>query len=367
MSLPAVKKERNSAVELLRIIAMYMIVVYHCTLQSGFDLESASFGLQKFTYEILQTGAIGVDIFVLITGFFGYKSGSNPKKIISLLLEVEFYSILVGVCMILTGDEELSASYVLHTLFPTTFKQYWFFTAHIVLMLLSPYINKFIAAVSRADHLKLIAVMIVLWGVIPFFTDQDFYFNEVITVIMLYIIGAYLGKYSDNVLAKGRNAEILTVICSVLLAGGVLACGIAGKYVPAVKNLSPHFYVRLSPLVIGLAAGLLATFTKMNFRSGFINKVASCTFAVYLIHYNPYFCSVLWKKYLKSVDYVYTKYWFLYLLISTVVVFAACIIIEFIRKSTIEKPLNNLAGKIYDKAEKFVIKIIDSIKKKIHA
>ena len=124
--------------------------------ESGFDLESASFGLQKFTYEILQTGAIGVDIFVLITGFFGYKSGSNPKKIISLLLEVEFYSILVGVCMILTGDEELSASYVLHTLFPTTFKQYWFFTAYIVLMLLSPYINKFIAAVSRADHLKLI-------------------------------------------------------------------------------------------------------------------------------------------------------------------------------------------------------------------
>ena len=139
--------------------------------------------------------------------------------------------------MLLTGDAKLSASFILHTLLPATFKQYWFFTAYIVLMLLSPYINKFIAAVSRTDHLKLIAVMIVMWSIIPFITDQDFYFNEVITMIMIYIIGAYLGKYSDNVLKKGRNAELLTVICSALLAVSVVVCGVAGKYVSAFKNL----------------------------------------------------------------------------------------------------------------------------------
>ena len=367
MTLPAVKKERNSAVELLRIIAMYMIILYHYVIYNGFDLENAEFGLQKFTYQIFHTGAIGVDIFILITGFYSYKSASAPKKIINLLLEAEFYSIFTGACMLLTGDVKMSASFLLHTLLPATFKQYWFFTAYIVLMLLSPYINKFIAAVSRTDHLKLIAVMLVLWSIIPFITDQDFFFNEIITMIMIYIIGAYLGKYPDNILKKGRNAELLTAVCATILVGSTFACGIAGKYVSTFRNLSSHFYTRLSPLVIGLTTGLLITFSKMNFKIGFVNKIASCTFAVYLIHESPFVYPVLWKKYLRAADYVYSKYWFAHMLISTVLVFAVCIIIELIRKSTIEKPLNKLAGRAYDKIEGFVIKTIDSVKKKLYS
>lgn len=216
-------------------------------------------------------------------------------------------------------------------------------------MLVSPYINTFINAVSRSDHLKLIGIIVVIWSVIPFFTDEDFYLNEAVTFFAVYIIGAYLGKYPDNFLSKKRNAEILTVSCIVFLAVGTLAFGIAGKYISAFSNLSPHLYTRMSPLSLGLSAGLLVTFSKLKIKSGFINKVSSCVFAVYLIHENPYTYPFLWKKYLNGAHFVHTDFWFLHMILCTVAVFTVSILIEMLRKKILDKPTNLLIDKAYDK------------------
>ncbi len=352
-SAPAAK-ERVSSIELLRIIAMYMIVIYHYVLYSGFDLEEAGFGIQKFTYQILHTGGIGVATFIMISGFFGYKSKSKPKKMIDLLLQVQFYSILAGAFALLAGNAELSVSFLLRTFLPTTFKQYWFFTAYIVLMLISPYINIFINAVSRENHLKLIGIIVIMWSVIPFITDKDFYLNEVLTFFSVYIIGAYLGKYPDNFWAKKRNSEILLAVCVSLLLMLTLIFGLLGRHISAFSNLSPHLFTRMSPLSIGLAVGLIMTFSKMKIKSSFINKVSSCVFAVYLLHENPYTYPVLWKKYLKAAYYVGTKYWFVHMIICTVAVFTACIVIEMIRKKAIEKPVSKLIDKTYDGVAAFI-------------
>ena len=361
----SIKKERNSSIELLRIIAMYMIVIYHYVLYNGFNLESAEFGIQKFAYQIFHTGQTGVDIFVLISGFFGYKSKANPKRVLNLILQALFYSVLISAAMLITGNAEMSASYIIKSVFPVLFKQYWFLTAYVVLMLLSPYINTCINSISRQNHLKLIFIMVILWSIIPFFTDQDYYSNNITSLIMLYIIGAYLGKYPDNLLGRKKNAEILTVVSVVILVGITLALGLAGKYVPLFRNLSPHFYTSLSPLALSFSVGILMTFSKMKFRSSFINKAAACTFGVYLIHENPNFYPVLWKKYLHSAYFVNTKYWFVYMILCTVLVYVVCSVIEYIRKNTIAKPLEKFAGRLYDKTADFISGIIESVKKKL--
>ena len=61
---------RNSAIELLRIISMIMIVFHHFAVHGGFDF-GASLSPTHFWYNfILMGGKIGVNVFVLISGYY---------------------------------------------------------------------------------------------------------------------------------------------------------------------------------------------------------------------------------------------------------------------------------------------------------
>lgn len=59
------KNNRNSAIELLRIIAMLMIVFHHFGVHGGFVFKSGMISLPHLWYNfIIMGGKIGVNIFV---------------------------------------------------------------------------------------------------------------------------------------------------------------------------------------------------------------------------------------------------------------------------------------------------------------
>lgn len=97
------KKERNSSIELLKIIAMFMIVISHLAKSYGtlhtnlpvtqeyfYDLKIASVNINNIIMILLRSlGAIGNDIFFICTAWFLVDSKkSNKKKIIEMLLDV---------------------------------------------------------------------------------------------------------------------------------------------------------------------------------------------------------------------------------------------------------------------------------------
>ena len=62
--------ERQSNIELLRILAMVMIVAHHFAVHSGLPIWSGH-GANVFWAQFLcMQGKVGVDLFVLITGCF---------------------------------------------------------------------------------------------------------------------------------------------------------------------------------------------------------------------------------------------------------------------------------------------------------
>ena len=88
------EKVRSYNVDLLRIISMMMVVTLHSLSRSGMltETEGIIFNLSWFL-EIVCYGA--VDIFLLISGYFGVKSKFKLSRILSLWLQVVFYLITV--------------------------------------------------------------------------------------------------------------------------------------------------------------------------------------------------------------------------------------------------------------------------------
>lgn len=64
-------EERNSAFELLRIIAMMAIVICHFATHGGFDFDTTTVTVPKLWWYFMEMGGnFGVNIFVLISGYF---------------------------------------------------------------------------------------------------------------------------------------------------------------------------------------------------------------------------------------------------------------------------------------------------------
>lgn len=99
------ERERLSNFELLRVIAMTMIIGHHLAIHSGFEVDKSLICFNRFVLEFLQSGGkFGVVLFVMISGYFSIKKTDfKLKKLLALWGMAEFYSVLFAVCHVLTG------------------------------------------------------------------------------------------------------------------------------------------------------------------------------------------------------------------------------------------------------------------------
>ena len=95
-------KQRNSNLELYRIIVMLLIVAHHYVVNSGMMEEMAKEPLSSnsiFFYIFGMWGKTGINCFVMITGYFMCKSQITIRKFLKLLFQIEFYN----VCLLYTS------------------------------------------------------------------------------------------------------------------------------------------------------------------------------------------------------------------------------------------------------------------------
>lgn len=146
--------KRNINIELLRIISMLLIVIYH--------YQAREFGLyvldnnrvedpQLFPELILHSlGKLGVPIFVFISGFYGIKF--KGKRLWELIIMTFFYASLSVLVYYIVYDSFNIRNILIFT------NHWWFITAYICLYLLSDGINYVIEQVSRWQLLTIVAI-----------------------------------------------------------------------------------------------------------------------------------------------------------------------------------------------------------------
>ena len=349
---------RNSCIEVLLIIAMLFILLSHFCSHSNFELQNMPLSFNKMIVQWGCLGGLGVDIFVIISGFFLCMRKFNYKSITRLFCQVWFYSIVLFVVCRFGFGYEYTTKEFLAVFFPTLFQEYWFFTTYIVMLLFSPFINLFIHSIDRRTMEKVLLLMLFLWILIPTFTTRQMSSNEFLQFVFLYVLGAYFQMYKDNFMQK-RWVRNLTLICSFsLLFLSTFVLDLIGQFIPIMENRGTLFYARNSLLVVACAISLFAiAMHSVPFHNKYINLISGCTFGVYLIHDNPAVRDVLWKNLLNMPRYSESSFLIFIMLFCVALVFLVCVIIEFIRQKTIARPmqyvLDNLLCKIIQVVKKY--------------
>lgn len=134
-------KVRETEIELLRIVVMILIIMTHLVVWGITKTDNATF-LQQNTAEL--TNAVirwHVNVFIIITGYFGIKS---RKSLLNIIIMSLFYTwLLYGLQCALCGDY-FSFLPIIKSFFFVTHCRYWFVQSYILLIILAPFINQLI-------------------------------------------------------------------------------------------------------------------------------------------------------------------------------------------------------------------------------
>ena len=296
------KKERQSNIELLRIVSMLLVLLCHFvpTRYNGvFSTSNVPQGLNPLDTDLQNTitnlelrslSIVCTHCFLLISGYFGIKF--KIKSLANLIFQMLFWCIVcIAIAVIIAGN--LSPIPSIGT-FINTIIYGWFPTGYIILFVLSPILNSFINSCSEKELGKYIIYFYLLstiGGYILGFND----FNEGMSTLSmcgLYLIGAYLRTTSLKIFSLKAKYDLLIYLG---LGFAMVVLNLILLYFRIYT--SPYGY--LNPVIIIMAIYLFLFFKKIDIGSNkIINFFSASAFSIYLFHCNIYIggnISQIWK------------------------------------------------------------------------
>ena len=276
--------ERQSNIEILRIVATLMILMVHFSgwMLTFIGVETYWYGSTAMALTRASLNAIsciGVPLFVLISGYFSIKP--KVRSLLNLFTCLAFF--YLGTYLLncwVTGDAVFQHHRVLRRLMAFS-RENWFIQCYLFLILLSPVLNAFVEKVS--ERTLLIYILIFMACAFYFGCVHDstyFYFNRgfsVTTFILIYLIGRYVRLYGEKRFQQVASWKIALVWigCTVLIC--------------VWKLFMPEYWIYVSyhsPIQLVSAASLFVLFTRVSFQSKLVNWMGASCLAAYILHTN---------------------------------------------------------------------------------
>ena len=343
------EKKRLANLELLRCVAMMMVVVLHFLGKGGLltggdrSLSEGAVALDVTGYAawLLESLCIvAVNVYMLISGYFLCTGSFKLSRLLQLWLKLEVYSVGIGVMAAALGIVEETAvdtHYYLSLLFPVSMGHYWFMTAYVFLYLLLPFVGMAVRKMSKeqmkATVIILLAVFCILKSVVPFRLEQDMKGYDCIWYLCVFVIAAYVRRFGLPVIQKKWTCLCIYLAASLLAFAEVMVLhGINLKTgsLSWIVNVSME-YNHILPLLGAL--GLFGFFLNLSVSdriSPVINIVAACTLGVYLLHENLGL-RYSWQNWLGADKVSGVGSLLLWTVVAVVTVFVCGVLIELVR------------------------------------
>lgn len=236
-------------------------------------------------------------IFISISAWYLLDRPQTLSRCLARVWEMErellFYSWGMLVLFFLFDRRDLTLEGVAMSVLPAVMQCWWYATAYILFLLVLPALRRGLKALGRDMHLRLAAVLLAafgLTGLLPrSFGPQRDVFGFIYYVVLLSAYKWHCRPLRSRTLAMGIVIGYLLYALNWFAI--FLVASIAGK---------SHGYMyltgewKLPVMMIGASIFLLAE--RRAFYSPVVNRLASASFAVYLISEYAAMRTLLWTR-----------------------------------------------------------------------
>lgn len=345
------KQQRNSAVELLRILCILMVIAGHYYAH-GIAYAMAPFVPENYSLRILALQLISFgadianDIFIIITGYYMIHSAVKKTRAVKLFGEMLFYAWGIALLFHITGLADFTPESLLRALLPFWSGENWFVTCYILLYLLIPFLNPFIKTLEQKSFVKLLVILFVIRFIAPLLNTKTFWSTNhgLEQFILLYFIGAYIRlhgfqtKFLQNKWSW-RAIFLLLVGLWFAVTAGTALLGMRTQNPELIAQTTkyyPVFSILISTTLLIVVLGLKPFYNK------FINLISGSVLAVYLIHDNPLVRKYIWWTVSPNIDQIGSNHLFVHMAEKVLIIFAVCLLIDQLRIYLLEKPIERL-------------------------
>ena len=186
-------KDRDSNIELLRLVCMFMILLIHFT--GHCIMECSEMFKQQSGIAILIPNLLhglcwcAVNTFIIISGYYGIRP--KAKSFFNLYLQCAFYAGVLYLLHLYITDTHVNRWCIYNTIMPFSYNpNWWFIPQYVILYILSPILNKVVETTNKRQFvlfLLLMAIVVFYFGhyrqkMLPFLEGGFNFINFIINV-----------------------------------------------------------------------------------------------------------------------------------------------------------------------------------------
>lgn len=324
-------KTRNSNIEVLRIVAMFMVLILHVDFLATGSPSAADFSAQPiqsfFKIFFEMACIISVNLFVFISGWFGIKAGF--KGFCRYMFQCVCILVIIGALGAASGLVQITKVQLLELFYLKG--NGWFVLSYAFLYVLSPVLNAFCEITppkSVRNFLVAFFLLQTLYGTMitaqPSFIANGY---SAFSFIGIYMLARYMRKHGQRWYEHGLKFYFVS---AALLVATCLFPYVTGHGFHLIGKAMNY----TCPFNIAACAGLVMYVANLRPRhSRTVNFVASSVFAVYLVH-----CCTGWAtdEYLKMARAIYDGHsgigYLAVIVLFMTAVFLGSILIDQLRK-----------------------------------
>lgn len=228
---------------------------------------------------------------------------------------------------------------------PISSASWWFVTTYVLVVLFAPLLNRLIDNTNNKGVFVLVIYFGLLYGLCGFGTD---YYN-LLRAPFYYLAGAFIKKRNIELCKHSQQIFALFLVVAIWLFYSLV------RYLQIVHLhdavavwkafVSLADYLMSGILIPIIAIPLFLFFASFNFSNRFVNKIASTTFAVYLIHDSNLGRKIIWNEIVCPETTHFSLVWYQYAFLSVATIasiFAICSIVDTLRQFFFEKKMDKM-------------------------
>lgn len=317
---------RESSIELLRILLMIMILILHANGAIGPFLSVNEAGGKDILHLcrnfIEQALIVSVNVFVMISGYFGIKF--KIKGLLSIIFQLCFYSALL--LLVYSFFRPVNMVILKETALTCLGIDHWFIVQYLILYTLSPALNALLNNTEQKQLAIIIAVFFFCEFIYGRFGDRGHFHDgySTLSFIGLYLFSGYLRRYPLRISRLPIFADFCIYLFFTILS---VLIGYYGGYLDGAHSVLDYNH----PFVILASVFFFLPFTKIQFRSRTVNWIAASAFSIYIIHTH----FLVTKSYRGAFMYLYDSFpmWscVAYSALIILLIATGCILIDKLR------------------------------------